>query len=82
MHEYALARDLINRAVLEAARQGSNQVVRLTIAMGEERHLDPEVLRFNLEAAARGTAVAGAEFQLVPGAGRGVMLESLELEGE
>lgn len=80
MHEYSLARALVDRAVREAARYGAGKILGLTIGLGTSAHLDPDALRFNLRAAAQHTPAQEAEFHLVPGAGPGPVLESIELE--
>ncbi|MFQ6026659.1 MAG: hydrogenase/urease maturation nickel metallochaperone HypA [Dehalococcoidia bacterium] len=80
MHEYALAKSLLNRAVLEAARQGSYRIASLTISVGGEGDIDKDALSFNLRAAAWNTPAAGAEVHLITSDQEGIVLTSLELE--
>ncbi len=79
MHEYSVARDIVDRAVREAARQSATGVAAIYIALGTEASIDPEALALGIEVTAQGTVAghAGIRVRRVPGCS--VVLESLEL---
>lgn len=68
MHELSIARRLVDRAVTVAEEHGATTVNELTVAVGRATHLNPDQLRFCVEAVATDTAVseAGISFERVP----------------
>jgi len=69
MHEYGLAKDLLEAADREVRRLGGGVVSRLRVEIGELAGVSPEAFAAALEVAARDTPFEGAaiEFVHVPG---------------
>ncbi len=64
MHELSLAQSILD-AVLEIAEErGAERVLGVRIRVGEFTMVNPEQLRFCLEALAEGTPAEGAEFEI------------------
>lgn len=66
MHEFALARRLVD-AACRAAYSEDGDVVSMMIELGPG-HMDADALRANMEAAAHGSRVAGACIEIRPAA--------------
>ncbi|MEN9315786.1 MAG: hydrogenase maturation nickel metallochaperone HypA, partial [Pseudomonadota bacterium] len=68
MHELSLAENAIELIEMTARREGFTRVHRICIEIGVLSCVEPEALRFALEAAGTGTCAAGAEidFERVP----------------
>jgi hydrogenase nickel incorporation protein HypA/HybF len=68
MHELSIAQRLVDRAVTVAQEHGAATVNELTVAVGRATHLNPDQLRFCVEAVATDTAVSDAAitFERVP----------------
>lgn len=68
MHELSIAQRLVDRAVTVAQEHGASRVNELTVAVGRATHLNPDQLRFCVEAVATDTAVSDAAitFERVP----------------
>jgi hydrogenase nickel incorporation protein HypA/HybF len=82
MHERSLATSLV-RAAEEAARsEGARCVLAVRARLPELGHVSPEHLRAHFEIAAAGTIVEGARLDVAPGAGEGLVLESIEVRDE
>ena len=67
MHELSLASSIVEAC---AERAGGARVLRVTVEVGELAAVSPHALRFCFDACAQGTAVAGAELDIVEIPGR------------
>jgi len=67
MHELSVASSIVEAC---AERAGAARVLRVTIEVGELAAVSPDALRFCFDACAQGTAVAGAELDIVEIPGR------------
>jgi hydrogenase nickel incorporation protein HypA/HybF len=65
VHERAVVGDLIRKATEVAAEQSAQRVVLMTVHVGALSHVDPSALPEQLEIAAKGTPVEGADFRVV-----------------
>ena len=64
MHEYSIARALIDRAEQEASRNRATSVAVLYLAIGREAGLEVDLLRTAFELASPGTRCAGARLEI------------------
>ncbi len=61
MHEAALVRSLVARAVEVVAEAGAERAARIEVRVGALAHLDPEAAGIHFAAAVTGTPVESAE---------------------
>ena len=80
MHESAVARDLVAKAVDEAHRQGAVRVTTFHVLLGPEGHLDAGALALAVAAASEGTLAEGAAVETGEGTRHEVMLVSIDVE--
>jgi Zn finger protein HypA/HybF involved in hydrogenase expression len=80
MHEYSLARDLVNRAIVEAMQQTACQITALNIKVGPQALVDKEALALGAQAAAQDTIAEGCQVYVTEVEEGGIVLESIELE--
>ena len=66
MHEYSVARALLERALAEARRRGARRVVRLSVRVGELSGVLPELLRTAYALAREGTLCHDAPLEVLP----------------
>ena len=78
MHEHAVAKDIVRRALAEVIGQG--RVTSLGIVLGEDEHLNPETLAWAISAVSAGTAAQGAAVGVRQAPGGGVLLETVEIQ--
>ena len=64
MHELSLAERAIQIVEHAARKAGLAQVTRVTLAIGELAHVEPETLVYCCALAAKETCAAGAEFRI------------------
>lgn len=82
MHERALMLDVMRKIEEVALADGAARVTAVSVRLGELSHFTPDHFREHFEDASRGTIAEGAAVQaVVDGAGDGVVLESVEVEG-
>ena len=62
MHELGIASSIVEAC---AERAAGTRVLRVTVEVGELAAVSPEALRFCFDVCAEGTAVAGAELDIV-----------------
>ncbi|MBV8407638.1 MAG: hydrogenase maturation nickel metallochaperone HypA [Alphaproteobacteria bacterium] len=67
MHELSVASAIVEAC---AGRAGGARVLRVTVEVGELAAVSPDALRFCFDTCAQGTAVAGAELDIVEIPGR------------
>lgn len=79
MHELGIARDIVRRAVEEAARHKAARIQVLHISLGPEDFASREALAFGIEAASQGTLAEGAGVSITDVREGGVVLEAIEL---
>jgi len=79
MHEYAIAQDIVKRAVAEAIRHGATKVTTLHVKLGTPGSADPGALVFAVEAASQSTMAEGARVHITEAPEAGIVLESIEL---
>jgi Zn finger protein HypA/HybF involved in hydrogenase expression len=80
MHEYGIARDLVQRAVAEAQGCGASRITTLHLAVGSLESLDRDALAFGVQAAAHDTIAEGVAVVISKAEGKGIVLEDLEIE--
>ncbi|HEU5065315.1 MAG TPA: hydrogenase/urease maturation nickel metallochaperone HypA [Gaiellaceae bacterium] len=86
MHEQALMRDVIDRIVDLAEREGAIGVTRVSVRLGALSHFTSEHFREHYVDAARGTLAEGAiveatlDEDIMASNAQGVFVESIELE--
>lgn len=86
MHEQALMRDVIDRIVDLAEREGAIGVTRVSVRLGALSHFTSEHFREHYVDAARGTLAEGAiveatlDEDILASNAQGVFVESIELE--
>lgn len=64
MHEFSIAAHIVTQLEALAAEHGMGRITALTVAAGEMRQIVPDALATAFEAAAGGTAAAGADLVL------------------
>ncbi len=64
MHELSLAQSILDTVLEIAEDRGAERVLKVEIRVGEFTLVNPEQLRFCLEALAEGTPAEGAEFEI------------------
>lgn len=79
MHELGIAKDIVNRVLLEVRQQEATGVSGLNIRLGQDEHFNKEALAFGIQAASEGTLVEGAQVRITVGGDSGVILDSIEL---
>lgn len=60
MHEYTLLRSILRTVFACSAEHGNRRVVRVTLQVGAQRNVVPDVMRFAFEAATHATVAEGA----------------------
>ena len=60
MHEYAVAEEIVAASLLAIDTQGGERLERVHVIVGDESHIDPEILSEAFTMAATGTAAAEA----------------------
>ena len=65
MHEMSLAREVVAIACAAARAHDAGRVLRVRLRIGALAPVEPDALGFCFEAAARGTAVAGAALAII-----------------
>jgi Zn finger protein HypA/HybF involved in hydrogenase expression len=63
MHEFAIAEEIV-AATLRAAAPHRGRLERVHVVVGENNHLDPDILGDAFTMAAAGTEAAGADLNL------------------
>jgi hydrogenase nickel incorporation protein HypA/HybF len=64
MHEFSVADAVLERAIATASEHDAGAIEELTIELGTSTHVNPDQLRFCLEAVAEGTPAAGATVRI------------------
>lgn len=64
MHEIGLMQRMVEVALEHAASAGAHHVQRVTVRVGAESGIVPEVIRLAFDVATRGTIAEGAELQI------------------
>lgn len=64
MHELGIAESALEQTLAQARRAGASRVERIVLRVGALSGVDPEALRFALEAIMPGSAVEGAALQI------------------
>jgi hydrogenase nickel incorporation protein HypA/HybF len=64
VHEYSIARALIDRAAEEARRHGATSVAMVRLAIGRQAGLESDLLRTAFELASPRTVCAGARLEI------------------
>ncbi|MDO9509393.1 MAG: hydrogenase maturation nickel metallochaperone HypA [Thermovirgaceae bacterium] len=72
MHELSLVKSIIDLLADHAEKNGWHRVSRVTLRIGRMRQVIPDVMKFSFSVAAEGTALEGAELEIIelPLAGR------------
>lgn len=79
MHEHAVAKDIVRRALREVDGV-SKRIASLSISVGSDEHIDPEALSFGITVASVETAAEGADVQVRATPGEGVLLETIDVK--
>jgi hydrogenase nickel incorporation protein HypA/HybF len=66
MHEIGLLQNVIGAALKNAVQHGAQRVERITMRIGADSGVDPEVITFAFPMVTRGTIAEGAELALEP----------------
>jgi hydrogenase nickel incorporation protein HypA/HybF len=61
MHEYAVTRSIINMAVEEAKKNGSNKIIEIRLVIGDLSTIIDESVQMYFDVIAEGTAAQGAK---------------------
>ncbi len=80
MHEQGIARDLVKKALEEAAADGSCQISGLNILLGPMGFAAKNSLESALRQAMLGTEAEGAHVNVKETGDGGIVLESIEVE--
>ena len=64
MHEFSVAHGVVDRAIETAADHGADRVDELVIEVGRATHLNPQQLRFCIEAVAKDTPAGDAAVRI------------------
>jgi hydrogenase nickel incorporation protein HypA/HybF len=64
MHEIGLMQQMVELALQRAAGAGARHVQRMTVRVGAEAGIVPDVIAFAFEVATRATIAEGAELQI------------------
>ena len=64
MHEIGLMQQMVEIALERAASTGTQRVERVTVRVGAESGVVPEVITFAFDVATRGTIAEGAELRI------------------
>ena len=78
MHERSLAKDIVRRALREVKTQ--ERVTSLNIVIGEDEHVAAEALSLAVVDVSLNTAAEGTAVHLRGIPGRGVLLETVEIQ--
>jgi hydrogenase nickel incorporation protein HypA/HybF len=70
MHEYSVARALLERALVEARQRGASRVCRLSVRIGELSGVLPELLATAYALAREGTLCHDAPLEILPAPAR------------
>lgn len=74
MHELAIAREIVRIATEAAAREGSAQVLTVSVEVGALSGVLPEAMELCFEACARGTSLETARLEIRRVEGQGTCL--------
>ena len=66
MHSLAMAQDILEAALSEAAKHSAKHVKAINVKIGDDHFIESDSLRFCLEAAAKGTIAEGARVEIEP----------------
>jgi len=80
MHEFSLARHLVQLAERKLPADGSRQVKTVTVRLGALAGIGPESLTAAFELASSGTPFEGATLDIEPAEGNDLVLVALEVE--
>jgi hydrogenase nickel incorporation protein HypA/HybF len=64
MHELGIAQSVLEAVKVEAARHGNAKPVTVALRVGELASVDPEALRFAVEALTRATELEGLQLEI------------------
>ena len=64
MHEIGLMQQMVDSALEHAARAGAQRVERVTVRVGAESGVVPDVIALAFDVATRGTIAEGAELRI------------------
>lgn len=78
MHELAIAKDIVRRALVEAEHAPS--VTAIHIALGPDGEYNRDALSFSLTVAAQGTPMEGALILISESHAGGVVLNGVDVE--
>jgi len=79
LHEFGIARDLVNAALAAAKADGATRVMLMHILLGPDGDYVDEPLRFSIKAASRGTPAEGTSITIESVPTGGVVLSSVEV---
>jgi len=73
MHSLAMAQDILEAALIEAAKHSAKHIKAISVKIGDGHFTESDSLQFCLEASAEGTIAEGAriEIQLAGATARG-----------
>jgi hydrogenase nickel incorporation protein HypA/HybF len=80
MHEFSLAKQLVQVAERTLPADGSRQVKTVTVRLGALAGIDPESLAAAFELASAGTSFEGAQLDIEPAEGNELVLVALKVE--
>jgi len=64
MHEIGLIQDAISAALKSAAQHGAQRIERITMRVGVESGIDPEVIDYVFPIATKGTIAEGSQLEI------------------
>ena len=64
MHEYGIAKSVIETLLPEAEKNGRGRIIKIELVLGDFNNVMPESLLLHLEALSRGTAAQDAEVKI------------------
>ena len=64
MHSLAMAQDILEAALIEAAKHDAKKIKAINVRMEDKHFTDSDSLQFCLEAAAKGTIAEGARIEI------------------
>jgi hydrogenase nickel incorporation protein HypA/HybF len=64
MHEFSIAGDVLNAAIMEAGKHNASRIKSISIDVGGLMQVNPEQFEFALKSLSMGTIAEGAEIEL------------------